>query len=127
VILATRRVLVKSVLIIDDEAYASEHLGKIIEKNGYKVFVAVSGEEGLRIYRENMPDCVFLDILLPGIDGEDVFGYLKEIDPAANVYFITGQEDIITANKAIDMGARGFLAKPIYVDDVLKLLENLQN
>ena len=117
----------KSVLIIDDEAYASEHLGKIIEKNGYKVFTALSGEDGLRIYRENKPDCVFLDILLPGIDGEDVLGYLKEIDPNANVYFITGQEDIISTTKAIDMGAKGYLAKPIYVEEILNLLKNLKN
>jgi DNA-binding response OmpR family regulator len=116
----------KSVLIIDDEAYARDHLGKIIEKKGYKVFTAGTGEEGLGIYKANKPDCVFLDILLPGIDGDDVFGYLKEIDPAATVYFITAQDDIISANKAVDMGAKGYLTKPIYIDEVMRLLDNLQ-
>jgi len=116
---------VKSVLIIDDEAYARDHLGRIIEKKGYRVFTAGTGEEGLGIYKANRPDCVFLDILLPGIDGEDVLGYLKEFDPAANVYFITAQEDIISTKKAENMGARGYLSKPIFVDEVIKLLDSV--
>jgi DNA-binding NtrC family response regulator len=120
-------VFVKSVLIIDDEAYAREHLAKVIEKKGYKVFTAGTGEDGLGIYKEHRPNCVFLDILLPGIDGEDVFVYLKEMDPEVNVYFITGQDDIISVNKAMDMGARGFLTKPIFIDEVIKLLDNLKS
>lgn len=117
----------KRILIIDDEIYARDHLGKVIERHGFAVVTAATGEEGVKAFKEHRPDYVFLDILLPGIDGEDVFKYIKEIDPQANVYFITGCDDILTREQAQTMGARGFLTKPIFVDEVVQLLGTLKS
>lgn len=116
----------KRILIIDDEIYARDHLGKVIQRHGFDVLTAATGEEGVKSYRDHRPDFVFLDILLPGIDGEDVFKYIKEIDPQANVYFITGCDDLFSREQAESMGARGFLTKPLFVDDVVRLLGTLK-
>ncbi|MHB9154249.1 MAG: response regulator [Endomicrobiales bacterium] len=116
-----------SILIIDDEIYARDQLARIIERRGFSALVASTGEEGIRMFREKKPDHVFLDILLPGIDGEDVFGYLKDIDARVSVYFMTGCEDIISQEQAMAMGARGFIAKPMYLEDVMRLLDTLRD
>ena len=118
--------LVKTILIVDDEVYTRDHLGKIIEKQGFKALTAGTGEDGIKLYRENRPDYVLLDILLPGIDGEDVFKYIKEIDPDAKIFFITGCDNIFSVEDAVKMGAKGFLTKPIFVDDIMKLLNTLE-
>jgi DNA-binding NtrC family response regulator len=116
----------KTFLIIDDEIYTRDHLGKIIERQGFRALTAGTGEDGIRIYKDNKPDYVLLDVLLPGIDGEDVFKYIKEIDPGANIFFITGCDNIFSVENAIKAGARGFLTKPIFVDDIMKLLNTLE-
>lgn len=99
----------KTILIIDDEVYGRDHLGKIIERHGFKVLAARTGEDGIKIYKENRPDYVFVDILLPGIDGEDVFKYIKEINPDANILFTTGCSTVFSAKDAIKMGQKGSL------------------
>jgi CheY-like chemotaxis protein len=116
----------KSILIVDDEIYARDYLASLIEKYGFKVFTAETGEEAIKIYKENKPDFIFLDILLPGIDGEEVFRNLKEANPNVGVYFMTGFDDIFTIDKAKEMGGRGFLTKPIFFDNIVKLLDDLK-
>lgn len=117
----------KTVLLVDDEIFARDYMAQMIEKQGFRVLSATTGEEGIRIFREERPDFVFLDILLPGIDGEYVFKYIRDIDPRARVYFITGCGDsVISPDQAREMGASGFLAKPVFLRDVLKLTDLLK-
>ena len=116
----------KTILIIDDEVYTRDHLGKIIERQGFKALTAGSGEDGIKLYMENKPDYVLLDILLPGIDGDDVFRYLKEIDQDAKIFFITGCDNVFSVDDAVKMGAKGFLMKPIFTEDIMKLLNTLE-
>jgi DNA-binding response OmpR family regulator len=116
----------KTILIVDDEIYARDYLADLIGKYGFKVLTADSGEDAIKIFQESKPDFVFLDILLPGIDGEEVFRNFKEIDPEVNVYFMTGFDDIFTLDKAKEMGGRGYFTKPIFFENVVKLLDALK-
>jgi CheY-like chemotaxis protein len=117
---------VKKILIVDDEIYARDYLADLIGKYGFSVRTADNGEDAISIYKEFKPDFVFLDILLPGIDGEEVFRNLKEIYADVNVYFMTGFDDIFTLEKAVEMGGRGFLTKPIFFENIMKLLDDLK-
>lgn len=117
----------KTILIVDDEIYTRDHLGRILMKKGFQVLTATTGEEGIELFREHRPEIVFLDLLLPGIDGEHVFEYLQEIDPAVNVYFITGCEEMFSEEEARRRGARGFLRKPMGMDELVPLLDQLKD
>lgn len=117
----------KKILIVDDEIYARDHLGRFLEKQGYNIFVASSGEEGIEIYKEKRPDIVLLDVLLPGIDGDHVFKYIREFDPDASVYFITARNNVITEEEAVKMGAKGYLSKPVLLEDILSILKKEEN
>jgi len=116
----------KTFLIIDDEIYTRDYLAKLIETNGFRVFTAGTGEDGIKIYKENKPNYVLLDILLPGMDGEDVFRKIKEFDNEAKIFFITGCDNVFSREDAVNMGAKGFLLKPVFVDDIMKLLTTLE-
>jgi len=65
------------VLVVDDEPDVRELLARILTGSGYEVFKAGSGEEGLVLVSELLPDLVVLDIVLPGLSGFEVVGLLR--------------------------------------------------
>lgn len=109
----------KSVLLVDDESYI-DNIASVFSRHGVEVFIAKTGEEGLELFVKHEPDCVMLDINLPGINGIDVFYKLKEINSEVVVYFITGEVGCIELNRALDDGAKDYLLKPI---DLTRLKE----
>jgi two-component system nitrogen regulation response regulator GlnG len=100
-----------SVLIIDDEEPIAWALRRAFEREGYKVAVAASAEDGLAKAKQH-PDVVFLDVRLPGMDGLTALGELKKRAPAAAVVVITAHGNLNTAVKAVEGGAFDYLAKP---------------
>lgn len=115
----------KTILMIDDEMYLREFLARMLEHHGYRVLSASTGEDGITQYQQNRPDHVFLDVMLPGIDGEEVFRQIKSIDAHASIFFITGSEMMFSRENALQMGARGYLAKPIMPAQLLALLRDI--
>lgn len=111
----------KTVLIIDDEKELTDYLAKFIERMGFKVWTAQTGEEGLELYKANRADCVFLDVHLPAMDGITVLKKIKEVGPEANVYLVTGDEGAALKSA----GATGYILKPLDIRNVVKILENL--
>ena len=78
----------ETVLIIDDEQNIRELLEYNLEKEGYSVIPAASGEEGLDLARRNHPALIILDLMLPGIDGIDVCRRLKKDPRTADIPII---------------------------------------
>ena len=101
-----------SVLIIDDEEPIAWALRRAFEREGYRVAVAATAEDGLAKAKQNPPDVVFLDVRLPGMDGLTALGELKKRAPAAAVVVITAHGNLNTAVKAVEGGAFDYLAKP---------------
>ena len=114
----------KTVLVIDDEEEIRNILSDILEKEGLKVILAASGEEGMDIYRTSKPDLVLLDVSLPNMNGFAVLKCIKEINALASVYFITGVagENFIRQTK--ELGAKGHLPKPFYSKDIVNLVRS---
>ncbi|MDD5069778.1 MAG: response regulator [Candidatus Omnitrophica bacterium] len=117
----------KTVLLVDDEDEVRNILQRAIERRGVKVFSAANGEDGVKLYKEHNPLCVFLDVKLPGIQGPEVLRQIKEFDSQAKVYFITGMSGNLSELKEQEekLGACGHLSKPILIEDVLKILETI--
>ena len=69
----------KNILIIDDDLYIGNMLEEVLEKEGYRVLRAYSGTEALFVLSEGKPDLVLLDLMLPGLKGEEVLPKIKEI------------------------------------------------
>lgn len=107
------------VLIVDDEEGIRETLSGIFEDEGYSVLSADSGEEALKLLKEQSPDLVLLDVWLPGIDGLQTLKEIKGQKPDLPVVMISGHGNIELAVKATRAGAYDFLEKPLTLDRVV--------
>lgn len=104
----------ESILIVDDEEDVLELVRYNLDKNGYKVETAVSGEQALRKANSKRPDLIVLDLMLPGIDGMEVCKLLKNDPKTGHIPIIMltakGEEaDIVTG---LELGADDYVTKP---------------
>jgi PAS domain S-box-containing protein len=101
------------ILVIDDEASTRDLLKMSLESEGYTVFVADDGPEGLEIFARELPSMVLTDIKLPGMDGIEVLRRVKEQSPDTEVIVITGHGEMNLAIQALQNEATDFIVKPI--------------
>jgi DNA-binding response OmpR family regulator len=103
----------KKILIIEDDRFLRELIKMKLEKEKYTVIEAVDGEEGERKIKEEKPDLVLLDLILPGIDGFEVLSRIKEDPTLSSIPVIIlsnlGQKEEI--EKGLKLGAIDFLVK----------------
>lgn len=114
------------ILLVDDEIYARDNMARLIQRKGFEVCVAGNADECLKVLKEEDPDVIFLDIMLPDLDGDHLFHYIKEINTKALIYFITGSGTIFTEEHAKELGAAGYMQKPVYVENLFALLDDIK-
>lgn len=114
-----------SVLIVDDEDSLRELLAKAVERKGMLALKARGGFEAIELCEKHQPQCILLDIKLPDIDGIEVFRKIKKINAEAKVYFVSGSDNDSFKETAKNLGANGYLVKPIVISDVMAIIENL--
>jgi DNA-binding response OmpR family regulator len=121
--------MLKKILIVDDEPNILVPLQFLMEKSGYQVLIAQSGEEALESVSKNRPDLVLLDIMLPGIDGYEVCEILR-LNPECKhtkIIFLTAKGREVDIAKGMVLGADEYITKPFsnnrIVDSVRRLLE----
>ena len=101
-----------------------EILQTLLEREGYAVRVAASGQEGLDLARSLPFDAVIVDVMMPGIDGLQVLQELKKQDDTLPVLMITAYASMDTAIRAMKLGAFDYITKPFKNDEVLVVLRN---
>jgi two-component system, NtrC family, nitrogen regulation response regulator NtrX len=112
------------ILVIDDEAAIRDSLRMILEYEGFEFTGASSGPEGIAQVERDVPDVVFLDIKMPGMDGLEVLTRLKAVAETLPVVIISGHASKDTAFQAAKLGAFDFIEKPLGSDDVLLRVRN---
>ncbi|MGH7672923.1 MAG: sigma-54-dependent transcriptional regulator [Gemmatimonadales bacterium] len=100
-----------TLLLVDDDAAVLRAIGEYFERIGYEVWREATGEQGLETFRRVRPDVVLLDLHLPDANGLVVLERLRGDN--ASVILLTGQGDIETAVRAMQLGAENFLTKPV--------------
>lgn len=108
----------KGILIIDDNEGEILLLKTYLDKRGYKVDVALNGEEGLFMIKANKPKVVILDIMMPGMDGALVLKRIKEISGSIEVIVVSGVSDKKTVDEIAKLGAMKYLCKPFGLEDL---------
>jgi len=112
------------ILVVDDERMIRWSIQQALSKDGHSVSTVETGEEALAQATDEMPDLVFLDITLPGIDGIEVLRRLKALDPSATVVMVTATDDLKTAVEAMRLGAYDYVSKPFDLDRLRVIAQN---
>ncbi|MBT7631711.1 MAG: response regulator, partial [Desulfobacula sp.] len=101
------------ILIVDDEEIIVKLLSMSLRSDGYETVTAHSGEQGLEVFKSELPDIVVTDIKMPGMDGLELLKKIKEIDSEKEVIIVTGHGDIDSTITALQYGASDFINKPV--------------
>jgi two-component system response regulator HydG len=111
------------ILIADDDAEARSVLLRLLEREGHRVDAAEDGIAALERVEEAVPDLVITDLRMPGLDGIELLGKLRERNVRVPVVIVTADEDVASGVLAMRKGAEDYLTKPIDFDALLVTVE----
>jgi two-component system response regulator MprA len=114
----------EKILIIEDDEAIIKVLHRVLSYEGYEIFKALNGQQGLNSARENRPDLVILDIMLPGMDGLEVCRRLR-LGGSIPILMLTAKDTIQDRVTGLDAGADDYLVKPFEVEELLARLRAL--
>lgn len=107
-----------SVMLVDDEILTLNNLKKALEKEGYEIILAESGERALDLLESCRPHLILLDLVLPGISGLEVLKKVKETDREIIVIMMSAYEILEKAVEAMKLGAYDYLLKPFKLSEL---------
>jgi two-component system, OmpR family, response regulator ResD len=100
------------VLVVDDEPIVREVLERYLQRGGFDVTTASDGRGALDAFEEHHPDLIVLDLMLPGIDGMEVFRRIRERRRGTGVIMLTARGEETDRVVGLDLGADDYVAKP---------------
>ncbi len=112
-------------MVVEDEKVANELLSSTFKNFFSDVTSAFDGKEALRLYEENIPDIVFVDIIMPEMDGIELSRRIKEINPNQIIIVISASNDIQKISESIEIGVNSFIQKPIDTKKIIELLDSI--
>lgn len=112
-----------SVLVVDDESLTLRTINRALSEEGFDVFVAIDGEKALEVFREEKPELVLVDIVLPGMDGIEVLREIKRQSPATIVLMMSAYHVVERAVEAMKLGAYDYLVKPFHLADMVSTMK----
>lgn len=112
----------KTILIVDDDKFILNVFSRILQKQGYTVEVAETGQETLEKMNESQYDLVLIDVNLPDVSGIDLVSKLNSIDPDILKIIITGFPSLEDATRAMDQGVTAYLVKPVKSEELIALI-----
>lgn len=115
----------RTIMVVDDDPFIREFCKEILDRLGYRVVLSENGEDALQKYQnKNEPiDLVILDLGMPGMGGYRCLKQLLQIDPAVRVLIASGYGPIGHSDRAIEAGARGYIAKPYRMEDLNRAIQ----
>ena len=111
------------ILIAEDDTDINNMLEELLSLNGYHTIQAFSGTEALLHVKQNPPAAVILDLMLPGMSGEDVLTQIKNADSKTAVIVASAKEDVNTRISLLKKGADDYITKPFDTGGLLARLE----
>jgi DNA-binding NtrC family response regulator len=121
-----RSLLTMKILIIDDEVLVTDLFARAVRKQGHEAIVATNYDEVLVVVQRERPDAIFLDVVMPGLNGLDVLREVRRRSPALPVVIVTGHASSREIEEARKLGVLDVLKKPYVLNALTPTLERLQ-
>ena len=109
-------------MVVEDEKVTNELLSSTFKNFFSGVKSCFTGEEALELYKTNAPDIVFVDVIMPGMDGIELSRKIREINPSQIIIVISASNDITKISESIEVGVNSFIQKPIDTKKIIELL-----
>ena len=112
------------ILVVDDEALLRAMLRDALEEAGYAVVLAENGRDGIASAKADRPDCILLDVMMPGLDGYETCAAIKADPDLADipVLLISATTDLRVVDRAEQVGAAEVLPKPVPMEQLQQAL-----
>ena len=114
------------ILVVDDDRRMVKTICDILQTKGYVAIPALSGQQAVNIVKTEKPDCVLMDVKMPGIDGVEALKMAKEAAPDLPVVLMSAYSTGMQAEEARRQGAYSILTKPIDIQQILTFLSLLK-
>lgn len=116
-----------TVLIVDDSPTEIHKLSEMLEKNGYGVLVAESGEAGAEVVKKEQPDAILMDIVLPGVNGFQATRQLSRSSETEHipVIIVTTKDQETDKVWGMRQGAKAYLTKPVSEKNLIGALQDV--
>jgi DNA-binding NtrC family response regulator len=114
-----------SILLVDDDPQIQKLFVQFLRSKNIDVVSAVSGEEALKSLENSIPDMILLDLSLPGISGLECLEKIKKDHPVIPVVIVTGYAELSTAVKAMKLGSRDYIEKPVDLEDLYRVIKTI--
>lgn len=111
------------ILIVEDDNDISQMLRELLQQEGYAIKQAYAGTEALFYLEKECPKAVILDLMLPGISGEELLSKIKTAYPQTAVIVVSAKEELQTRISILRAGADDYITKPFDTDELLARLE----
>ena len=117
----------ETILLVDDEEMIADIGKKLLEKLGYRVLLAGSGQNAIELYEEYRDhiDLIILDMIIPGMGGSEIFDHLKAMDPSIRVLLSSGYSLNGQASQIMKRGCNGFIQKPFNIEQLSKKIREI--
>lgn len=118
-----------TVLIVDDSRTAIYMLKQILNQGGYKTIDADSGENGIDLAKQNHPDLILMDVVMPGINGFQATREIRKNPDTENIpiIMVSGNQQETDQIWGTRLGANGFIPKPVSRQELFQKVESLLN
>ncbi|MGR3176490.1 MAG: response regulator transcription factor [Candidatus Anammoxibacter sp.] len=113
------------ILVIDDSSLTRTMTGHILKGLGHEPIFAVNGEEGIKLAAEEKPECIILDLLLPGMSGKEILTALQEKKIDIPVAIVTANTQDIVKEECLKLGAVCVVYKPVKKEELEKVINKL--
>ena len=115
------------ILVIEDEVTILNNICTILQISGYNCVKANSGLQALEILREQQPNLILCDVMMPEMDGFEVLKSILDNDEIKHIpfCFLSARADVIDIDFGLQIGAKGYITKPFLVKDLLHTVATL--
>ncbi|TNF07834.1 MAG: response regulator [Gammaproteobacteria bacterium] len=115
------------ILIVDDSPTETHQLTGLLQKNGYEVLAAISGEDGLELAAREQPDAILMDIVLPGVNGFQTTRQLSKASETEHipVIIVTTKDQDTDKVWGMRQGAKAYLTKPVSEKSLITVLKEV--
>ena len=112
-------------MVVEDEGVANELLSSTFKNFFSDVSSAFNGKEAIEMFERLQPDIIFVDIVMPEMDGIELSRKIREMNPNQIIIVISASNDIQKISESIEIGVNSFIQKPIDTKKIIELLSNV--